>query len=54
MGIGAGVSTAVLNASQSVTANGAVSNTVGGAQVALLALVWIIIGVINVAYARRR
>jgi hypothetical protein len=54
VGIGGIVSTAVLNASQSVTADGATSNTVGGAQAAILVLIWIIIGVINVAYARRR
>jgi hypothetical protein len=53
-GIGAIVSAAVLNASQSVTADGATSNTIGGAQVVILAFIWIIIGAINVAYARSR
>jgi hypothetical protein len=54
MGIGIGASNSVLNSSQSVSANGAIGNTIGGAQVALVAIIWIIIGVINVAYARRR
>lgn len=54
MGIGIGASAVALNGSQSITASGAVSNSVGAGQVALAALIWIIIGVINVAYARRR
>jgi hypothetical protein len=44
----------VLNASQTDTANGAVSNSVGSAQVIVVAIIWIIIGIVNVAYARRR
>ncbi len=53
MSVGALVSTAVLNASQTDTANGAVSNSVGSAQVIVVAIIWIIIGIVNVAYARR-
>ncbi len=54
MGVGSLVSTAVLNASQTDTASGAVSNSVGSAQVIVVAIIWIIIGIVNVAYARRR
>jgi hypothetical protein len=53
MGIGIGAAGAVLNAGVSVTGN-SVHNAVSGGQIALVALIWIIIGVINVAYARRR
>jgi hypothetical protein len=62
MGIGLGVAEAVLQAGVHISGAAAVlpgavptvNNTVGGGQVALVALIWIIIGVINVAYARRR
>jgi len=53
MGIGIGAAGAVLNAGVSVTGN-SLHNAVSGGQIALVALIWIIIGVINVAYARRR
>ncbi len=53
MGIGIGAAGAVLNAGVTVTGS-SVHNAVSGGQVALVALIWIIIGVINVAYARRR
>jgi len=54
MGIGVGATAAVLDLSRTITANGAVSNTIGGGQVLLAVLIWLVIGVINVAYARRR
>jgi hypothetical protein len=54
IGLGIGATAAVLNASQSIGVNGGVSNPITGAQAGLVALIWIIIGVINVAYARRR
>jgi hypothetical protein len=54
MGIGIGASNAVLNSSQSISVNGAVGNSVGNAQFWLVAIIWIVIGIINVAYARRR
>ncbi len=53
MGIGLGATAAVLDLSRSVTANGAVSNVIGGGQVFLCVMIWIIIGVINIAYTRR-
>jgi hypothetical protein len=54
MGLGIGASAAVLDISRSFAANGAVSNPISPGQVWLVTLIWIIIGVINVAYARRR
>ena len=53
MGIGLGAAGVALNAGVSVTGN-SVHNAVSSGQIALVALIWIIIGVINVAYARRR
>jgi hypothetical protein len=54
MGIGIGASAAVLDMSRSVTAAGAASNAIGGGQIFLCVLIWVVIGVINVSYARRR
>jgi thiamine pyrophosphate-dependent acetolactate synthase large subunit-like protein len=57
MGIGIGAAGAVLNAGNSAAVSvtgGSVHNAVSGGQVALVALIWVIIGIINVAYARRR
>jgi hypothetical protein len=54
IGLGIGATNTVLSASQTFGVNGGSSNSISGAQVALVALIWIIIGVINVAYARRR
>jgi hypothetical protein len=53
MGVGIGATAAVLNMSRDVTANGAVSNSIDGGQIFLCVLIWLIIGVINVAYTRR-
>jgi hypothetical protein len=53
MGIGIGATAAVLNMSHSVTANGAVSNSIGGGQILLCVLIWLVIGVVNVGYNRR-
>lgn len=53
MGIGIGATAAVLNMSHSVTANGAVSNSIGGGQIMLCVLIWLVIGVVNVGYNRR-
>jgi hypothetical protein len=52
--VGAGMTTQVLNSSQSVTPAGAFSGNVGPAQVGILVLIWVVIGVINIAYSRRR
>lgn len=54
MGIGIGATAAILNMSQSISEHGAVSNTVGGGQVFLCVLIWVVIGIINVSYGRRR
>jgi hypothetical protein len=53
MGIGIGATAAVLNMSHSVSAAGAVSNAISGGQIFLCVLIWLMIGVINVAYNRR-
>jgi hypothetical protein len=54
MGIGVGATAAVLNLSRDTTVNGATSNAIGSSQIVLAVLIWLVIGVINVAYARRR
>ncbi len=54
MGLGIGASAVVLDASKSYTASGAILNPVNPGQVWLVTLIWIIIGVINIAYTRRR
>jgi hypothetical protein len=53
MGIGIGATAAVLNMSHSVTAQGAVSNSIGAGQILLCVLIWLVIGVVNVGYSRR-
>jgi hypothetical protein len=53
MGIGIGATAAVLNMSHSVSAAGAVSNSIGGGQVLLCVLIWFVIMVVNVSYNRR-
>jgi hypothetical protein len=54
MGVGIGATAAVLSMSQDVAANGGVSNSIGPGQIFLCVLIWVVIGVINVAHARRR
>ena len=53
MGIGAGISAGTIAASSTIGPSG-ISHPVGPAQVGILLIVWIVIGVINVAYAQRR
>jgi hypothetical protein len=53
MGIGVTATAAVLNAANSIGPDGVVT-TVGPGQVLLVIVIWVIIGVINVALARRR
>jgi hypothetical protein len=53
MGIGAGISAGTIAASSTIGPN-AITHQVGPAQVGILLIVWIVIAVINVAYARRR
>jgi hypothetical protein len=53
MGIGIGATAAVLNMSHSMTAAGAVSNSIGPGQILLCVLIWLVIGVVNVGYNRR-
>jgi hypothetical protein len=53
--MGGGVAaTAIVTFATTTNINGRVHNTVGGAQVLLIALIWAVIAVINVAYARRQ
>jgi hypothetical protein len=53
MGIGIGATAAVLNMSHSVSAEGAVSNSIGAGQILLCVLIWLVIGVVNISYNRR-
>ncbi len=53
MGIGAGISAGTIAASSTIGPSG-IAHPVGPAQVGILLIVWIVIGVINVVYARRR
>jgi hypothetical protein len=53
MGIGIGAASIVLRAGRDIGPGG-ITTTVSSAQVALVVIIWLIIGVINVAYARRR
>jgi hypothetical protein len=54
MGMGIGATAAVLDLSQSVLPNGAVSNPIRSGQIVLALLIWIVIGIVNVSYNRRR
>jgi hypothetical protein len=54
MGIGVGATAAVLGLSRNVSANGGITSDIGAGQVLLAIMIWVVIGVINVAYARRR
>jgi hypothetical protein len=53
MGIGFGITATVVSAGVDVVGP-IVRTSVSAGQVALVAFIWVIIGVINVAYARRR
>ena len=53
MGLGVCAAAAVLNVGRNIGPSG-ITTTVNGSQVALVVIIWLIIGVINVAYARRR
>jgi plasmid stabilization system protein ParE len=53
MGIGIGATAIVLKMSQSVTAGGAVSNSIGAGQILLCVLIWVVIGLVNSGYNRR-
>jgi hypothetical protein len=53
MGIGAGISAGTIAASSTIGPS-SITHQVGPAQVGILLIIWIVIGVINVAYARRR
>ncbi len=52
MGIGAGVSAAILAASTTIGPD-SVTHHFGGDQVILIAFIWIMIAVINIAFSRR-
>jgi hypothetical protein len=54
MGVGIGATAAVLSMSQDIAANGGISNPIDSGQIFLCVLIWVVIGVINVAHARRR
>jgi hypothetical protein len=54
MGIGIGATAAVLSMSQSTTADGAISNSIGAGQVVLCLAIWLVIMIVNVSYSRRR
>ena len=52
--MGCGVAaTAVVAFATATNINGQVHNAVSGSQVLLIALIWVVIAVVNVAYARR-
>jgi hypothetical protein len=53
MGIGTTATAAVLNSANTI-GPGTVTTSVGPGQVLLVVMIWLIIGIINVAYARRR
>ena len=50
-GLGA---TAIVVFATATNINGRFHNTVSGAQILLIALIWAVIAVVNVAYARRK
>ena len=50
-GLGA---TAIVMFATATNINGTLHNTVGPAQILLVALIWAVVAVVNVAYARRR
>jgi hypothetical protein len=54
MGIGIGATAAVLHMSQQLTPAGGMSNPISSGQIFLAVLIWVVIGVVNVSYNRRR
>jgi hypothetical protein len=54
IGLGVGATGAVLSAGTSITTTGIVAHAASSGQLGLDALIWIVIGAVNVAYARRR
>ena len=50
-GLGA---TAIVVFAPAININGRFHNTVSGAQILLIVLIWTVIAVVNVAYARRK
>jgi hypothetical protein len=53
--MGCGIAaTAIVAFATATNINGRVHNAVGGSQVLLIALIWAVIAVVNVAYARRQ
>jgi len=46
--------TAIVTYAAATNINGRFENTVSGSQVLLIALIWAVIAVVNVAYARRQ
>jgi hypothetical protein len=54
MGIGIGATAAILSMNQTVATDGTISNQTSSGQLGLVVLIWIVIGIINVSYARRR
>jgi hypothetical protein len=53
MGIGIGATAAILYASHSVSADGAVSNPINAGQVLVCLAIWLVIMIVNVSYSRR-
>ena len=53
MGIGTAATAAVLDAANSIGPT-SITTSVGPGQVFLVIMIWVIVGVINVAYSRRR
>ena len=53
MGIGTAATAAVLDAANSIGPT-SITTSVGTGQVFLVIMIWVIVGVINVAYSRRR
>lgn len=54
MGLGVGATGAVLSAGTSITNTGIIGHAASNGQLGLGALIWVVIGAVNVAYARRR
>lgn len=54
MVLGVGATGAVLNAGTTITTAGIIGHAVSAPQAGLSALIWVVIGAVNVAYFRRR
>jgi hypothetical protein len=52
-GIGISATASVLSMSTHYYADGASTNVIGGGQIGLAVLIWVIIGIINISYHRR-